>query len=63
MKKRGEWEVKIEFMSKPSEMVEVCWIEKQPPARLVYEICLLAEAHRSALLEQWERINGTEVQE
>lgn len=60
-KKAGEWEVKISFMLDQSEMVELeSWSKKSPSKKVVKELTSLAEAHRIALLQQWQEIRDRE---
>ncbi|MGO8751006.1 MAG: DUF4160 domain-containing protein [Thermoguttaceae bacterium] len=57
-KKSGEWEVKIHFLLRPDEMIEVKWAEKRPSASFLKQLRTLASEQRTALLEEWERLRG-----
>lgn len=57
-KRTGEWEVKVNFMRAPEEMIELVWADKSPASRVLRELTQLAEQHRVELLEQWEEIRG-----
>ena len=60
-KRSGEWEVKVSFMLDQLEMVEIeSWSKKQPSKKVLKELTTLAQAHRIALLEQWEEIRNRE---
>ena len=38
-KRAGEWEVKVQFMLAPANMIEVeCWSRKRPPRKLLQQI-------------------------
>lgn len=57
-KRSGEWEVKVHFLVDPEAMVEITWWKKKPSRRVMKKLTALAEERRTALLEQWERIQG-----
>ncbi len=56
-KRRGEWEVKVYFLRRPSEMIEVEWADKAPSSKQLNELASLAREHRVELLAQWEEIH------
>jgi hypothetical protein len=58
-KKDGEWEVRVRFLLRRGDMVEVKWEKKSVPSKTLKNLEALAETHRAALLAQWEEINGT----
>ena len=58
IKRSGEWEMRVSFLSGKDQMVEIMrWSKKSPSAKLQDEICTLAETHRAALLRQWEQVH------
>lgn len=57
-KHSDEWEVKVHFLLPPEQMIEIVWQNKKPSAKLLKELCRLADENRPALLEQWEQIQG-----
>ena len=59
-KRRGEWEVKVNFLLDPSEMVEIVWSDTKLSKKTLKELKSLAEMHRVALLEQWEELREGE---
>jgi hypothetical protein len=53
-KRRGEWEVRVFFMKKKAEMIELTkWSGRISRAHRK-AICDLAEQHREDLLKEWE---------
>lgn len=58
-KRPGEWEVKVQFLLPPREMIELVWAKKRPTARILRQLTSLAERYRAELLEQWEEIHGS----
>ena len=56
VEKPGEWEVIVRFLRARSEMCEVRWSSRQgaPSKADLGAIAKTAEAHRRALLVEWE---------
>jgi hypothetical protein len=51
--KPSQWEVRVRFRLAPSEMIEVL-SKKQPRPSELKELTKLAEAHRVALMDEWD---------
>jgi hypothetical protein len=57
-KKSGQWEVKVRFLLPANEMIEVKWQEGRLSTSQLNQLRNLAEEHRVALLEEWERLRS-----
>jgi len=57
-KRQGEWEVKVNFLLEPGEMIEVVGTGKRAARGVLKELTRLAEEYRFELWEQWEEIHG-----
>lgn len=54
-KRRGEWQVKVFFMSSREKMlVRVRGLQGRVAARHRNALCAMAEQHRAELLAEWE---------
>lgn len=60
-KRRGEWEVKVNFLLPEAEMVELVWAGKRPSQKTLRQLTSLAAQHRAALLAQWEELRRGEA--
>ncbi len=52
----GEWEVRVEFLELPEQMLTVVWAEKPMSKKHRKRLLALAEIFRDELLEQWQDI-------
>ena len=59
-KRRGEWEVKVNFLLDEAAMIEIVWSQTRPPRKLLRKLAALAAEHRVALFEQWEELRRDE---
>jgi Domain of unknown function (DUF4160) len=53
VKRRGEWELKVNFLEDPDTMFELKWGDP-PKAKMLKTIASKAVANRGALLVEWE---------
>ncbi|MCA9163467.1 MAG: DUF4160 domain-containing protein [Planctomycetales bacterium] len=60
-KRRGEWEVRVNFLLDESEMIDVVWSDRAPSKKQLKHLATLAAQHRVALLEQWEAVHDNEL--
>lgn len=55
VEKPGAWEVKVSFLRDSTEMIETLWSKRKGPTKANLKMIATAvEAHRDALLGEWE---------